>query len=308
MNVLLLGATGQLGQAWIALSKSEEWPKGFNLISYSRQTADLSQPEKLITLIEEIHASSPISMIINTAAYTQVDLAENERKNCRLINSISPAKLADFCATHHIKLIHYSTDYVYSGKGDAAFTEEENYQPLNYYGLTKSEADAAIEESGAPHLIFRASWVYSYVGKNFLHTMLKLGKEREQLKIVSDQIGSPTYAPDLAHYTLEAIKKSLVMEALRGDFPSGVYHLCNSGTISWSGFAEEIFKLARAQGMQLAVKEVSEIPSSEYPTPAKRPLNSRLNLGKIEHTFQIKPRSWKVALAECLQKVEESKK
>lgn len=303
MNVLLLGSSGQVGQAWIALSKTEDWPKAFHLITLDRSKADLSEPEQLIESLKKIDAENKVGILINAAAYTQVDQAESDRKTCRTVNAVGPAKLADFCHERSIPLIHYSTDYVYSGEGEEPHDEFEEYEPLNYYGLTKAEGDSTIEESGSKHLIFRTSWVYSHTGKNFVLSMLRFGKEREQLKIVSDQVGSPTYAPDLALYSLKAIKSALVHETLTGEFPSGVYHLCNSGTTSWHGFADEIFKLARAMSIPLKVNEVMEIQTSEYPTPAKRPLNSRLSLDKIEHILQVKPRAWQIALSDCMEQI-----
>ena len=304
MNILLLGSHGQVGQAWVKLSKTEEWPKGFQLIAWDRSKADFSQPEKVIDALQNLQGESKIGIIINAAAYTQVDKAEDERKNCRFINSLTPANIAEFCSDHGIILLHYSSDYVYSGEGRFPHHEEEVYAPQNYYGLTKAEADASIEESGCKHLIFRTSWVYSHAGKNFVLSMLKLGKEREQLKAVSDQVGAPTYAPDLAMYSLLPLKKALVLETVTGEFPSGVYHLSNSGAISWHGFAEEIFKQAKELGIQFHVKEVLPIPSVEYPTPAKRPFNSRLSLDKLIHTFRITPRSWQNALNDCLHQIQ----
>ncbi len=308
MNILLLGSTGQLGKAWTNLSHTEEWPRGFQLIAFDRARADLSEPEKLLEEIQKLHHESKLSVIINAAAYTQVDQAETDRKNCRLINSLSPANLAEFCFDYGIVLIHYSSDYVYSGEGSSPHHEEEERAPINYYGMTKAEADAAIEASGAKYLTFRTSWVYSSTGKNFVLSMLKLASEREQLKIVNDQVGAPTYAPDLALYSLQALKKAFVIETVYSDFPSGVYHLCNLGETSWFNFAQEIFKVAQKLGVPLKVKEVLPISSSEFPTPAKRPLNSKLSLEKIEHTLQITPRTWKEALGDCLDQIQRNAK
>jgi len=300
MNILLLGSTGQLGKAWMELSHSSEWPRGFQLIAWDRTQADLLQPEKLLDEVLQLHQSTQLSVIVNAAAYTQVDQAESDRKNCRFINSLSPANLSEFCFDHGMTLVHYSSDYVYSGEGTFPHHEEEEYAPINYYGMTKAEADTSIEASGAKHLIFRTSWVYAPSGKNFVLSMLKLGHEREQLKIVNDQIGSPTFAPDLALYSLQALKKSLVIETVSAEFPSGVYHVTNSGFTSWYGFADEIFKQARSLGFDLKVPELLPILSLEFPTPAKRPLNSKMSLEKFEHAFHIVPRTWQEALSDCL--------
>jgi len=292
MKILLLGANGQLGKSVVEFSTSENWPIGWKLLAWDRVLGDLAKPDELVARV----ADQKPDVIINAAAYTKVDQAEKERALCEVINATAPAKLAEYCAKKKVTLVHYSTDYVYAGTGDAAHYETDPIAPNNFYGKTKGEGDQAIEKSGSDYLIFRTSWVYSHTGKNFVLTMLKLGAEMDSLKVVNDQIGSPSYAPDLAKYSLDALMKALEQKVEGKRFPSGVYHLCNSGVTSWCDFAKAI----------LPGKNINGIPSSEYPTPAKRPLNSRLSLKKLVATFGLKPRPWQEALADCLKQVKKA--
>ncbi len=291
MKILLLGSSGQLGQAFQELANSSAFPIGWEMKAWSRGDADLSNPPELI---KKIQIEKP-DLIINTAAYTQVDLAEKERTLCETINAQAPGYIASYCVDANIPLIHYSSDYVYAGEGVEPHVESENHAPGNYYGQTKAEGDALLQKSGCEHLIFRTSWVFSHVGKNFVKTMLRIGVDRPELRVVSDQVGSPSYAPDLAAYSLEALMRALELKAEGKEFPSGVYHLTNSGNTSWAGFAEAI----------LPKNKIIGIPSSEYPTPAKRPQNSRLSLEKLKQTFGITPRPWQEALKECLVRLGE---
>ena len=213
------------------------------------------------------------------------------------MNATTVKRIAEFAAQTNIPLVHYSSDYVYSGEGTTPFTEASTPNPQNFYGLTKLQGDQAVQAAGGKFLIFRTSWVYSHVGKNFVLTMLKFGKEREEMKIVSDQTGSPTYAPDLAEWTIQAMKRAESMTP----FPSGVYHATNSGWTTWFEFANAIFAGARELGAELKVNSVKPILTSEYATPAKRPLNSRVSLQKLQSAFGIEPRSWQTALQECLR-------
>lgn len=289
MKILLLGANGQVGQAIQELSQNEGFPIGWSLIAWGREEGDLSD---LKTLIAKVEMLMP-DVIINAGAYTHVDRAETDRDLCEQINAAAPSALAGYCKSHSIPLVHYSSDYVYEGSGTHEHTESEALNPSGSYGKAKARGDQAITQSGCEHLIFRTSWVYSHTGKNFVKTMLKLGSERPELKVVNDQVGSPTYAPDLAGHALDVLMLGLEKKINGEAFPSGVYHLCNSGVTSWCEFAKRILPQVRVVG----------IPSSEYPTPAKRPLNSRLSMEKITRTFGIKPRPWRDALAECLHKI-----
>jgi dTDP-4-dehydrorhamnose reductase len=292
MNLLLFGANGQLGKDFRALATSEAFPLGWTLHALSSQDCDLSNEGALRLALEGARPD----VVINAAAYTAVDLAEKEPEKCEAINARAPAVMARYCAERKVPLVHYSTDYVYAGAGYEARAETEPHAPLNTYGASKARGDEAVMASGCDHLIFRTSWVFSHTGKNFVLTMLRLGAERPELKIVEDQIGSPTYAPDLAEYSLHALMRALERKLEGKGFPSGVYHLCNSGQTSWAGFARAILPHTRVVG----------IPSAEYPTPAQRPLNSRLSLQKFINAFGLTPRPWQEALEVCLKKVKES--
>ena len=289
MKILLLGSNGQVGQAIQELSQNEGFPIGWSLTAWDREEGDLSDSKALIIKVEMLMPDA----IINAAAYTQVDRAETDRDLCSKINAEAPGVLAQYCKAHSIPLVHYSSDYVYEGSGTHEHTESEALKPSGYYGETKARGDRAIIDSQCEHLIFRTSWVYSHTGKNFVKTMIKLASERPELKVVSDQIGSPTYAPDLAKHSFDALMLAFEAKVNQQKFPSGVYHLCNSGLTSWCDFAKAIIPKMKVIG----------ILTSEYPTPAKRPLNSRLSLSKIKSTFGINPRPWQVALKDCLQKL-----
>ena len=292
MKILLFGANGQLGTAFRELAASEAFPLGWTLRALASAECDLANEGAVRTALERENPD----LVVNAAAYTAVDLAEKEQDRCEAINARAPGIMAAFCREKNIPLVHYSSDYVYSGEGTAARNEEEPVAPLSSYGSSKANGDRAVIESGCAHLIFRTSWVYSHIGKNFVKTMLRIGAERRELRVVDDQVGSPTYAPDLAKYSLEAIMRALESKAVGKPFPSGVYHLTNSGFTSWAGFARAI----------LPSHTVTGIASAEYPTPAKRPLNSRLSLERFARTFGITPRPWQEALADCLTRLKET--
>ncbi len=287
MKILLLGSKGQLGRAFVELSKTDAFPIGWVFGALDRSELEYFQTETIET---RVRLEKP-DLILNCAAYTAVDRAETERDLAELVNGRVPTLLARMAKDLRIPLIHYSSDYVYSGEGEAPHLESEPHAPVNHYGLTKAMGDAGIQASGCDHLIFRTSWVFSPTGKNFVKTMLKVSKEHSELRIVNDQVGAPTYAPDLAKYSLHAIMRALELKATGNAFPSGIYHLTNAGAVSWAGFAAEIIPGKRILG----------ISTKEYPTPAKRPRNSRLDLDKFQSTFGIEPRPWTEALKECLQ-------
>ncbi|WP_280571253.1 dTDP-4-dehydrorhamnose reductase, partial [Chromohalobacter sp. 296-RDG] len=228
-------------------------------------------------------------IIVNAAAYTAVDKAESEPALAARLNIELPQQLASYCINHNACLVHYSSDYVYPGSGDAAWKEDSSTGPLSVYGQTKLEGDQAIEAAGIRHLIFRTSWVYSARGNNFMKTMLRLAREKEALNIVSDQIGAPTPARLIAQVTLLALSH---------DINPGVYHLAPRGTTSWHGFAKCIFEKAEALGESLKIEasHVASIPTAEYPTPAQRPMNSRLNLDKLESALSITMPTWEAQL------------
>jgi dTDP-4-dehydrorhamnose reductase len=223
-----------------------------------------------------------------------VDLAEKEQSHARLVNVGSVGVMARWAARHHAHLIHISTDYVFDGNSDHPYTEDDEKNPVNFYGLTKSDGEDQILESQCSFQILRVSWVYSPWGKNFVKTMLKLGSEKETLNIVADQIGAPTSAEDIA---------DVILELSQHIDKQGIYHYTGLGDASWCDFAKEIFRQAQGLGYALKVKTVNPIATAEYPTPAKRPLNSRMNCEKFETTFGIKRIPWQQSLGKTLQQL-----
>jgi dTDP-4-dehydrorhamnose reductase len=285
MTILVLGKTGQVARALNELL-------GHKVYCADRAEADFTRPELFAALIERVHPHA----IINAVAYTQVDKAESEEDIAYQVNAASPAELARLAHLHNIPFVHYSTDYVFNGEGTKPFNECDETAPLNAYGRTKRAGEEAILAEGGKTMIFRTSWVFDGIGKNFLTTMLRLGRERETLSVVADQYGAPSYAPHLAHATMEALVAALHMSA----FPSGIYHLCNKGETSWHGFATAIFEEAHARAIPLAVKDCLAIATKDYPTPALRPLNSRLDCTKLAETFHVTLPQWQEGLRQAM--------
>jgi len=281
--ILVLGARGQVGSAISGLLKGK-------CIGWDSATADLSSPESIARALEGVSPSA----IINAAAYTQVDKAETERALAMAVNATAPGILAAWCAKRGIPFVHYSTDYVFDGSGALPRDEAASPHPLNIYGESKLAGEKAVAAAGGKYLIFRTSWVYDETGQNFLNTMLRLGAEREELRVVADQHGAPTYAGHLAAATLKALEIP--------NFTPGIYHLCNGGETTWHGFAESIFANARQHGQSLAVKRVIPITSAEYPTPAVRPLNSRLSCLKAKELLGLAMPAWQEGLNACMEK------
>ena len=297
-DFLLVGGSGQVGRAWISLAQE----KSFSLQVLSRTEVDLLNPDGIQANLT-FHAKTLPSAVILAAAYTQVDLAEKESEAARCINALSVREIARWCASKNIPLLHYSTDYVYSGAGEHARTETEPTSPLNRYGETKLEGENFIRESGCRHLIFRTSWVYDAEGKNFFKTMLKLGETHASLRVVCDQVGAPTYAPHLARASLSALREAL-HEALGETRVWGTYHLCAPGETNWFEFARAIFERANAR-IGTKIPNVIPIPTNDYPTPAKRPLNSRLDLTRarllLGVDFDRDLPHWSLGLNECIE-------
>lgn len=288
-RVAVFGATGQVGRALIAAL-------GSSAVSADRSIADFSAPQMLPILLDRLHAQEKLTAVINAAAYTSVDLAEKEEQLAFVLNAESPGALARWCAAHRVPLVHYSTDYVFSGEGQKPWTEEDPVHPINAYGRSKLAGEQSVRAAGGSFLILRTSWIYDAFGANFVLTMLRLGKSREAIDVVADQFGSPTYAPHLAHATLAALDHANSLS----DFPSGVFHLCGTGVTSWHGFATTIFQYAKKNGIPLAVGQVSPVPSSAYPTLARRPLNSRLCADLAARVLGLRLPHWSEGLAECM--------
>lgn len=284
-RILLLGANGQVG--W-ELRRSLA-PLG-ELIACTRNEADLANPEQLQRLVEGFKPN----VIVNAAAYTAVDKAESDEATARQVNAESVGLLADLAAKHEAWLVHYSTDYVFDGLAARPYAETDATQPMSVYGRTKRDGEEAIAASGCQHLIFRTSWVYAARGNNFAKTMLRLASERDSLKVVADQVGAPTSAELIADVTALALYR-LRYDSEFAERAGGLYHLAASGETSWHGYAAYVLDKAEQQGQIFNVTsaQVQPIKTTEYPTPAKRPLNSRLGLSKIEATFCLKMPHWR---------------
>lgn len=296
MKILLLGKGGQVG--W-------ELQRSLSILgdvvacdfdSAGELKADFSDPESLVPLIRRVRPDA----IVNSAAHTAVDKAESEPDLARAINALAPGVIAREAAALGACLVHYSTDYVYDGSGDHVRDETAATAPLSVYGRTKLEGEKLIRDSGCSHLILRTSWVYAARGGNFARTMLRLAAEREELKVIADQIGAPTGADLLADVTALALPRLRQQPAL-----GGVYHCVAGGQISWHGYAQLVIEWARSKGhaVQVAPDQVLAIPTSAYPTPAQRPLNSRLNTDKLQSTFGITLPPWQLGVQRMLGEV-----
>lgn len=285
-NILLFGANGQLGTAL----KSTLAAKG-TVRALDQADIDLRDHARLRAVI---HETMP-GLIVNAAAYTAVDAAENGAETARLVNAGAPQVMAECARELHALLIHYSTDYVFDGTAQTPYSETAPTRPLGVYGATKLAGEEAIAASGADFITLRTAWLYSNRGKNFLNTMLKLAAERNELRVVSDQIGCPTYADILAETTLQVLDGLYENGTVRKE-RCGLYHATSSGSTSWWGFAKRIVELA---GYSERVR-VLPIPTSDYPTPAKRPAYSVLSNEKLERTFGIRLPDWEAGLKRCL--------
>lgn len=289
-KILLIGSNGQVG--W-ELQRTLA-PLG-QVLAFDREKLSLDHPEALQKTVREV---SP-NIIINAAAYTAVDKAENEAQICKRINSQAPGILAEEAKRLKALLIQYSTDYVFDGNSPNPYQENDQVNPLNVYGQSKLEGEKAIQAVQCDHLILRTSWVYAARGKNFLLTMLRLAKEKDHLKIVNDQVGAPTWSRLIAETTAQMITIYL----LRKDPSlSGIYHVTASGKTSWFGFAEAIFQIYSkiAQNPAFKAPQLQGIPSVEYSTPARRPQNSVLSHQKLNQAFQLHMPNWRMGLEQCI--------
>ncbi len=259
----------------------------------SNLSGDLSNLEALAQTIVTVRPD----VIVNAAAYTAVDKAESDVDACRTINALATAVLAQAAHASGALLVHYSTDYVFNGSGEAPWIETDATGPLNVYGQTKLEGEQAIARSGCRHLIFRTSWVFGARGGNFAKTMIRLAKERDQLKVINDQFGAPTGADLLADVTAHAIRATLIRPEL-----GGLYHLAASGTTTWHGYASHVIAQARAAGQPIlvAADAIGAVPTSAFPTPAQRPLNSRLSTDKLHSQFGLSLPHWQLGVDRML--------
>ena len=286
MKILVTGKNGQLGKSIHKIVINNEQTDKF--VFTGREELDLSSTDSITSYFNH----NNFDIIINCAAHTAVDKAEEEAVLANQINHLAVAQLAQFARIQQAKLIHISTDYVFDGESDKPYTETDATNPINIYGKTKLAGEQTLKEiMPTDAIIIRTSWVYSEYGNNFVKTMLRLGKERDDLNVVSDQIGSPTYATDLAEVILEIINDKDCQDK---DRLTEIYHYSNEGEISWYEFAKEIFELA---GIQCSV---SPITTEQYPTPAKRPKNTLMNKDKIVETFGVNIPDWKESLNTCM--------
>ena len=284
MKVLVFGAAGQLGQA-IKKVAAQRNLKDFCFLS--REEVNILDNESL----KQIFEREKPGIVINCAAYTAVDLAEDEQDNAHAINCIGASKVAEYCNRYHATLIHVSTDFVFGGAVPARpLTETDPTNPMGVYAKTKLSGELSIATVLKEYIIIRTSWLYAEFGNNFVKTMLRLGKERKELGVVADQIGTPTYAVDLAHCILDIIS--------RGAKQYGLYHYSNEGVASWYDFAKAIFDIA---GIEMLVKPLK---TSEYPVKAARPSFSVLDKSKIKSVYECKVPYWRDSLAVCIKELE----
>jgi dTDP-4-dehydrorhamnose reductase len=282
---LVTGGSGQLGGSIAEIANAT----GYDWIYPPRSELDLSDPSSITSAM---NAHRPDG-VINCAAYTAVDKAESEPELAFKVNAIAPKILAEECAKRAIPIIHVSTDYVFDGRKTEPYVEDDPIGPLGVYGTSKEQGESAVRLSGAQHAIVRTAWLLNPTGSNFLTTMLRLGNDREELRIVSDQLGCPTSVKDLAN--------ALILIAQQLDDKSGTWHFVNSGSATWYELAAHIFKKVAARKDHVPI--LTPISTSEYPTAAQRPANSMLSTAKIESDFGIRPRSWQHAVDSILTEI-----
>ncbi|MDO4223256.1 MAG: dTDP-4-dehydrorhamnose reductase [Acinetobacter sp.] len=300
MNILLLGKNGQVG--W-ELQRALQ-PLG-QVVALDRQyNADgLCGDVANFTAIEQAIQSIQPDVIVNATAYTAVDKAESEAEQADLINHRAVAHLAQQAKLHQCLLIHYSTDYVFDGTGETAWQETDNTNPINEYGKSKRAGEIALEQSGAKFINFRTSWVYGTHGQNFIKTMLKLAQSKTELSIIADQIGAPTGAALIADVTAQAIAYYRGQSEATQQQLHGHYHLAAQGETSWHDYAQFVFATARHAGAELTLQTVKAIPTTDYPTPAQRPLNSRLNCNKLQQQFHLHLPQWQQGVAQVIGEI-----
>lgn len=287
MRVLVTGAKGQVGREVIDLGVQYD----FEIMALDRATLDITDQSS----VEKEVSRSGVSLVVNCAAYTEVDLAESEPELAFAVNRDGPANLASVCAKSGIPLVHISTDYVFDGGKMGPYLETDPVEPLGIYGESKAAGETEVRTRLQEHVILRTAWLYGVHGRNFVKTMLQLGREREVVRVVADQYGCPTYAADIA----EAILK-ITAQILKGQHVAwGTYHFCGKGVTTWHGFAEAIFTVAK-QYTHLTVKKVEPITTAQYPTAARRPARSVLDCSLLERVFDIRSELWRQSLSRMI--------
>ncbi len=296
MTILVFGGNGQVGRellrALAPLGTVVATTRSGTLADGSAcEVADFDRPDSLPALLDRLRPA----LVVNAAAYTAVDRAEQEPEAAFRANAQTPGVIARWCAAQGVPLVHYSTDYVFDGQGRAPYREDAPTAPLGVYGTSKRDGEDAVRAAGGRHLIFRTAWVYAAHGGNFLRTMLRLGAERDELRVVADQIGTPTPAALIADVTAHALRHPGGL--------SGTWHLTASGQTSWHGFTEALFAEALAAGVLAKAPLVEAIPSSQYPTPAKRPAWSVLDNRRLQQDFGIVLPAWQDALKRVMAEI-----
>jgi dTDP-4-dehydrorhamnose reductase len=288
MRILLTGVTGQVGAALRAPLESAG-----SVIAADRSLLDLSRPEQLHSALDRI---SP-DLIVNPAAYTAVDRAEDERELAFRVNADAPGVIARWAAGRGVPLVHFSTDYVFDGSGVRPWREDDPTGPLSVYGASKLAGEQAIRSAGGPHLIIRTSWVYAAHGSNFLRTIARLARERTELRIVADQFGAPTSARLIAAAVADILKNSRPHLAERFAAAGELVNVSASGETTWHGFATTIMEGLKDRNVPLVARSIQPIPTEAYPTKARRPANSRFDLSRLRSVFGIDTQTWDEALA-----------
>jgi dTDP-4-dehydrorhamnose reductase len=288
-RILITGSTGQVGGALVQTLTGMG-----NVFAPNRAELDLASPDSIRQVMRDFQPN----WVINPAAYTAVDKAESEPDAAHAINTTSPAILGEEAARIGAAVLHFSTDYVFDGAKPTPYVETDSTAPLNVYGSTKLAGEQALAASGAAYAVFRTSWVYGATGKNFLLTILRLARERETLRIVGDQHGAPTWSHDLASLAAHVIQRNPTPAAFKD--LSGVYHATSSGETTWAGFASEAIARLQAAEPSAKLATIEPIPTAEYPTPARRPHNSRLNCTRLTQTFGFTMPDWRDSLTKVL--------
>jgi dTDP-4-dehydrorhamnose reductase len=288
MRILVTGVTGQIGGALLS-----RLPASATTIAADRSMLDLAAPQAIPATLDRLAPD----IILNPAAYTAVDKAEDEPALAMRVNGEAPGVIARWAAARGLPLIHFSTDYVFDGSGDRPWREDDAPQPLSAYGASKLAGENEIRAAGGAFLIVRTSWVYAATGKNFLRTISGLARERKELRIVADQIGAPTSAALIGGIVTGMLTggRDALLECCKRS--GGVVHMAASGEASWHGFACAIVEGLKARGLKLAIEQVVPISTDQYPTKAQRPRNSRLNLTRLHSVFDITPPHWQDALS-----------
>ncbi|HEY9139062.1 MAG TPA: dTDP-4-dehydrorhamnose reductase [Terriglobus sp.] len=286
--ILVTGTSGQVGGEVATLIQLRTQP----VLTPTSAEMNLASPDAIRAYLRKHRPS----WIINAAAYTAVDKAESEVELAESINAVAPGVLGEEAAKLHIPIIHFSTDYVFAGDGTKPWVESDPTTPLNVYGRTKLQGEQALTDSGAAYMVFRTSWVYGATGKNFFRTILRVARERESMNIVADQFGAPTWARDLARLALHVIDRtSSDTEAAK--YLTGIYHACNTGETTWFGFAEEILRQASNYEPHVKFATLHPVPTEAYPTPAKRPANSRMDCSLLAAKLGFTMPDWHDSLA-----------